>query len=601
MPQSGNIGRKHDFEPGSLLVPVSKSEWIRQTRLQNFAQSIGFNSWLLLKPSTFRNEGGQRTVPEGSYVLDKSKGVIDAEKVLGALAKKLSVSVIRTAGFFQAVVLRLSNPTIGVLSDAGEPYPFYDVLKTCGFQCVPISSGLIRSGDLGELDALIIPGGAHKGPTFQSAILRKVGRIQLGKFARRGGAVWGSCAGAINLVHLSKRARERLSSEAPELSEMTSSELANANYWGNGDTGIGILRSSVEDPSHPLVLNVPKVFDETWHLGPLLSERKGAQRKHRAGIVKCVGITDMFTAAEDLHSRPRNARRRGVYAHEGVKARAYAITLSQHGKGMVAASGGHPELGLDFLMEHWGIPAKILVNFVHVATASARTESASAPAKAPKLRQIADLYIGSSLNDLAEISTLAAKLRHSTRKTVWWLSPKYAHSGFGQSAKRNWPLVLRRIERALSDLPPLLQRTREALQYLMSSTFTGAIPSKRITTLYERIRSLLFLETAWLEEDLTGARFMQLDQPTRDYGWQTVSTLLANCKMKLLKAQALILAGPVDGFLASPYMLIQGMGTGAVYDLMNAEAMLRRRLENIDDFLFLLSESVGHQKRRAPT
>ena len=77
---------------------------------------------------------------------------------------------------------------------------------------------------------------------------------------------------------------------------------------------------------------------------------------------------------------------------------------------------------------------------------------------------------------------------------------------------------------------------------------------------------------------------MALDQPDRDYGWETIPTLVTNCKTKLRKAHSTILAGRAGDSASTPYMLIWGMYTGALYDLMNAETCWTTNRNDRRDF-----------------
>ena len=188
------LGQTRTFKPGSLVIPVSTSNWVKATRFQNFALAIGLQTWMLLQPRRVRVDGKLKKLVQGGYVVCLENSPVEeySKKILTTLAHLLRIRVIRTQETLTVNVLKLSRPTVGVLSDAGSPYAFYDILSSTGFQCIPVSSKQIRTGDLHGFDVIVIPGGGEKGPPFKSSALGDDGRRNL-EFCQEGGAVWGSC------------------------------------------------------------------------------------------------------------------------------------------------------------------------------------------------------------------------------------------------------------------------------------------------------------------------------------------------------------------------------------------------------------------------
>jgi hypothetical protein len=575
------LKKTRKFDKNVLIIPYVRS-WPSQVKLQNYALRLGSQSWLVIERFRVKTEAGIETFREGSYVVRYAKQSAILT-LLNALAGRLGAKLAQPTAQFTALTIQVGRRRVGILSDAGSPYAFYDVLSSTGFDCVPISSSTIRKSGLEKVDIVLIPGGGFKGPTFQSAVLRKSGRANLRRFVSRGGAVWGSCAGAIVLVSLTNETRVRLSNEAPGLPTLRSSELVRAQYWGDGDMGIGLVEAKLTDRLNPLTIGLPDTMKLTWHLGPSLTMLPDKDRSTEA-LIHNWRLTAKYTPAECLKS---NYPLKRTYTWRSLHSQTDAIIASKFGRGLAVASGAHPEFGPDMLLEKWGDPARILVNFAQIAANLPFSKPARKSGRTSNFQR----SIRTAYHDLRDISKLINRLQ--SHRNGRWLSHEYAPSSFGASAIHNWPIVLRRMKLASKRLPYLLAQAAEVKAEalpLMSKHIT--FPRNSTAATYSEAQHELQTQLSWLDEDFSAGSDL-LDLPESDYGWQSIPTLLSQCRRKLSKGLSCIESGHLNYGGSNPYMLVWGMYLGAVFDLINCEIMLRRRLERIQDLFFILRELVN--------
>lgn len=601
----------------ALIIPAAPGDWKAAVRCANLLLKAGL-------PVAWSTQGfyavtdgwpdGHR-YPAGSFIapLEGAAWEWAAERAwLAETAQDYGAEAHTAQLPIATEVFWLRPAAVALFADAGTPYPFADILGQLGFQNNFITSAEIQAGGLAGYDALIIPGGGWKGPAGQSQALGDAGRLALGRYLAGGGAVWGSCAGACNLILMPEAVIRGWADVFPDWPAVESCQVIGAEYWSAGMPGIGRLKVKNVNASHPVMSGMPEEFEIAWHLGPFLSLAEGASEA--TPLLQCVGFTERWTPAEHMTQTagagPAVAFA-DTYAARGIQAGMYGIVAGNYGRGKVAASGCHPEFGLDWLLERWDSPARILANFVLWAAAAepARLEppaeewTCAGRHQRMAARQWTDGWTSpdtqtvealegvmqSCRERLAAIRAGVADLRTQPLEPLpAWLSETKAEATFSLTAAEKWPRVLSRMAELCGEVEQLIGQVRETLEALSQTRRklqVGGIAGQR-----EGQRGLSRQAIAqWLiqqqRDDLVGDfTFASPVDWQPDYGRASLPQLLGSCQAALDVARSNF-DQPDPPYHESPYIAVWGFYLGGLYDLMNAAALARNRIHLARDAL----------------
>jgi len=576
----------------SIVVPNEKNDWKLAARFANLSMRAGFKVEWTQEP--FLVEGDE-SFTAGSYVIPlqskKSGSESTNQKLLEEIAEGLEARTETVEVPKELARSVLSPARVGLFADAGSPFPFASVLSESGFDFAPISSLEIRKGRLRDFDVLMIPGGGDLGPPRQSELLGGEGREKVREFLRSGGSVWGSCAGCCNLILYSSRTKNPWSSNYDEWKSLQSLEVINSDYWSIGMSGVGRLVVS-RVKNHQVTFGMPEEFEMTWHLGPFLSATPKNRRIPEASdpipLIELKGFTDEWTPAEQTNSRkPVPISLDETYAGRAIQSRRYGLMAGYFGLGKVVVCGGHPEFGLDPLLEKWSFPARMISNFVFWATSKAsnqimRRRSTNKARSKTSFDPIPLKRLTKKLDK--QIDALIKKSKEYPEPV--WMDSEFAASTFDQSFVDKWPFILRRM----SELPLEIRREAEKLGGISDAINSRMRDSKE----YPELRSLLADQIMKI-----GEYFEYSPKPSQDYGWQGVYALLKNASEKISGAARNYGMDPKATRRAkSPVDLIWDYYLGALYDLINALTLLRARCTLGADAILLVDSRRDYATSR---
>ena len=254
----------------------------------------------------------------------------------------------------------LAQPRIALFGSAGSPYHHLDIFATSGFDVEPVGSQAIRDGVLARFDVFVMPGGGWEFMEGQLGRLGTDGADRIREFVMKGGCYLSSCAGTHCVLDLPVAAAadwHPASQHMPRLS---------AESWLKGDRdthhvkspGIGVIRTRLPDPAHPVCAGVPDGLACVYYNGPILRKTGSGFRS----LLDCAGPEpDLFTPGEallggdsvDLDGTAMADAGRQGYSAGGVE---------EIGDGRIVAFGLHPEFGSEPTMLEWGKPARLLAN-----------------------------------------------------------------------------------------------------------------------------------------------------------------------------------------------------------------------------------------------
>jgi pyridoxal 5'-phosphate synthase pdxT subunit len=184
----------------------------------------------------------------------------------------------------------LRTPRIGILALQGDVREHADAIREIGAE--PVSVRL--PGDLEGLDALILPGGES------TAMRRLIGRYGLREpilaLARRGAAIFGTCAGMILLA-------ERLTGgEEPVLPLLDATVQRNA-YGRQLDSYEADLEMPAlgDEPVHAVFIRAPVVTDTGPGVEVLARDEAGRPIAVRQGRVLATAFHPELTGDRRLH------------------------------------------------------------------------------------------------------------------------------------------------------------------------------------------------------------------------------------------------------------------------------------------------------------
>ncbi len=189
-----------------IVVDHGAKNWKAKYRFVNKLLGLGFSVSWVLYPINVRtlNDTSEKvgSCPGDSFVIEIPTGVDGTNFVshLNELASNHEILLVEVVLPPKIKVMRLSRPSVGLFANGGSPFPFVPILSEAGIDHLPLSVDDILRGRLREVNVLAIPGGGDYGPPFQGKILGKEGRKKVREFVRKGGAIWGSCAGCCNLL-----------------------------------------------------------------------------------------------------------------------------------------------------------------------------------------------------------------------------------------------------------------------------------------------------------------------------------------------------------------------------------------------------------------
>ncbi len=610
----------------TLIIPAEAGNWKAATRLANLLLKAGLPvAWATqgFQTVTGPNRAGKE-YPAGSFIVPLSSPAWAAERTwldraLAAAAQAGEAEVHASHHPFETEVFWLRPARVALFADAGTPYPFADIFGQLGFQNNFVACAEIQAGALERFDALVIPGGGWKGPAGQSGALGEIGRRQIRRYLVGGGAVWGSCAGACNLILMPKAVVQGWASMFPDWPAVESCRVIDAAYWSAGMPGVGRLKVRNANPRHPVMSGMPEEFEIAWHLGPFLSPAPGQAEgaSDAVPLLQCAGFTEQWTAAEHM-TRPASGglavARQDTYAARGIQAGAYGLVAGHFGQGKVVASGCHPEFGLDWLLEQWDAPARILANFVLWAAATGPSSLAAGPASPPGphsrpqkesawARRGGEEYdtvfqacrdrlraIGAGVEDLGDrpLQPLPA-----------WLSEVKAEATFGLAGAQKWPRVLSRMADLCSELEDLIGQLQQTLVGLghAQEKLLGRHPALAAVTgqvLAPRWAAQCLINQQ--QQDLIGdLAFAPPADWQLDYGRASLPHLLDSA-LAALEVARLNFDQPNPPYRESPYILVWGFYLGALYDLLNAAALARNRISLARDAIRLADWTLAQHQ-----
>jgi hypothetical protein len=568
-----------------LIIPDNNVKWVERFRFVNKAIKMG--ATVLWARSTFKgrtSNSEEVDFPSGSFIITHGlqKNTLDDQSL--AMVDSTIIEEISSLRFSY-----VRNPRVAIYADAGSPYPFVDILSAVGVDYYPITSSEIRVGMLSNFDVLVIPGGGFHGPPMQSELLGNEGRSKIREFVLSGGGIWGSCAGCCSIIQLPKDVVKSWESLFKGWPPMKSIELINAEYWSVGMTGVGKLVVDNVSPKHPVMYGLPKTFELTWHLGPLLkpTSRKIPFASVAIPLVRVRDFTDEWTAAEHVFSKSRPTREMlsNTYVGRGIRSGAYGIIVGRYGKGKVCASGAHPEFGLDVLLEKWGLPAKIFVNFITWCSSSGMRDNDKAEPPLPISDSLisannADRTINSILKKIKKVLTEITN--KSSRKEMPWLRAEIAQASFGLSASRKWPIVLKRMQELVDEI------SRESKALVGNDDRLKKLIAEFKKHNGYRSQNALVRKKLMKEAEIQLSRialdysYTPIDNSLRDYGYTGILNLIESAVQRVELA---LQNFDKSDSSPTPYDLLWGWYLGALYDMLNSLILLRGRNRLVEDII----------------
>jgi hypothetical protein len=611
-------------KPKVLLFSDADGSWESAARFANVILRAGRRVWWAQEPVRARHgDGSLREYPSGSFVVSPQRGRIStaAENPLGVPdakifeeARRRKVKVHTVEVVYEVRVRSLRYPRIALFAEAGTPYAFATVLASGGFEYHPLNAVDIRNDRLKDFDVLMLPGGAHRGGELQGELMGEIGRAKVKEFVHRGGAVWGSCGGCYNLIYVAKSKGSYWKTAFKQRNEKSftinwtkrpsfhSLELLNAEYWSLGMAGVGTLVMKNVNPDHPVLFGMPSEFEMAWQLGPFLDTTGSRVNEASAPmpLLRLGKLTQDYTSAEHLYDPQSStgtpeSEGEETYTARGMRDQVLGMVAGYYGEGRVAGSGGHPELGLDWLYERRGQAARIISNFIFWSTSQEIPEGGEGPghrieAGLPALlgREHLHKILVDRLPSLNEsISVLVSK---GVDIPAFW----NAEASFGLSAAEKWPKLLKRVQQ----LPSEIRRASASLQHeyrRLYEVHEKLLTMRKREPTYQRLAAIdtMLSQTsemlAKLVEDYTYKRAPEWEQ---DYGWQGVLALLDSAHDKIRAAAENFHDPKAVGF-DSPHSLMWGWYLGAVHDLINAKTVLNGRATLVGDLLKAAEISIG--------
>jgi len=626
-------------EPYLIVAQSPDPEiWKKSVQFANLLLSIGKTVYWNLEPFTVRCTTAEERFEAGSFIIplehrypEKTDlaGLLD-EDVLLRNARVFGVELKRSLQEIPAAVLRLKSTRIALFADGGSPYPFADIFGTLGFSNYPLTCEDIRSGALGDYDLLVIPGGGRRSPLYQANVLGDKGREMIRAFVRKGGGLWGSCAGCINLITVPEAQSKRWEALYPGLPPFRSCCVINCEYWSTGWSGIGLLKVRNVNPNQPIMFGLPDVFEVTYHLGPFLClvSRPVGEASDPIPLLQLHNVTENYTAAEFMYAQSKQwqpGSMEDTYTLKGIRGATYCVVAGYYGKGKVCAAGCHPEFGLDWLLKDWGQPARMLVNFALWVSSTSPLDRRSTYATCiPKAHDSLGVFHLSPSHALSEIVNKAAsiktKLNKLTSKALQplpeWLQEERAAASFGLKAEEKWPLLLKEMENLCDTVPVVCEEIRSIIETSrgrlhLRNLLSGYSASKRAVA----EEALRMLQTS-LEDLLIDIVYVRPKEWNQDYGWNGMIHLMSCCNQRVEAAlcnhdesSAVVENGVRYSQLDArrrlaentPYMNLWGLYLGAIYDLINALIVARNRVNLVRQALHateLLTNRQPPEKER---
>jgi hypothetical protein len=615
----------------AFIISTEDTNWKKATRFINLLLKFGKLVYWAIEPFTAKTNqhDGDHLFEAGSFIVPLKASTLGYREY-SSLAKFFPEdTIIREAEAhdvkfhiishtFDAKILVLRRTRVALFADGGSPYPFVDILGELGFQNNFVTSADIRADILKHFHILVIPGGGVEGPPRQSMALGEEGRQKVKAFLKKGGALWGSCAGSWNMINVPEAIVERWVNAFPGVASFKSMNVVNAEYWSNGMPGIGLVQVRNINPRHPVMLGLPEEFEVTWHLGPFIDVTPGIvmEASDAIPVVQCNKLTQQWTAAEYMRNQSKQTlpgALEDTYAYKGTQEGKYGIVVGYYGLGRTLAAGCHPEFGLDWLLEKWGIPARIFTNFILWAGSSgpyttSLVVSAGSKTHAPTERgghygipitfpptygvNVVQKRIPNIRKKLAQLGT------KSISPLPLWLTEEKAEASFGMTAKEKWPLILARmnelsteIEEISHDMTKTLQKLNETYQTLQNLHYElNSIQIRDISI--ENAQSTINESQNYLLEqirDFNGdINFKRPPEWHQDYGWIGIIPLLDACN-HALDIAIRNFEIPDPSYQESPYVAIWDFYLGGLYDLLNALILIKNRINLSKDVLCIAS------------
>jgi len=601
-------------EKRTLVISDKDNDWRAVARFANFLLEAGLT--VLWAQDSFQAKVGKSDnsftagsiiVPFGQ-VFDYSTNSLENLDAIVNESENWRIRTHMIFGELNADVTCLRPARVALYADGGSPYPFADILSDVGIEYKDLTAVDIRNGELEDYDVLIIPGGGELGPPIQGELLGEVGRQRVKEFVHKGGGLWGSCAGCCNLIYMPE---ETINSWKPLFKDwrgMYSLEIINTEYWSVGMSGVGKLLVRNVRRDHPIMFGMPEEFEMTWHLGPFLNpiERRNRDASDPIPLVQLKDFTKEWTSAEFTRSLAKQKEPGALektYAGRGISEQRFGIVAGYYGLGKVCACGGHPEFGLDWLLEKWGLPAKMIVNFVFWVVSSSvpncpslersskHSPFKSASMSTPKFSHQKLIEKCDAIKN--EVIKLASK---PLKQTPQWLMDEKAESTFGLTGLQKWPGIIARLTKlpdeikaedaALQERYAELKTRRERCEKLAEAVLIEDSNTFLLAQTLDRIKSRITNQILRINEDYNYKRPAEWRQ---DYGWQGALTLLDSALQGIQKATKGY--SNLETGEKSPYNIIWNWYLGSIYDLINALIVIRGR-ERLAEFTIKTSDLV---------
>lgn len=433
------------------LLEVTPGRWMEIYRRANVLLRAGYEVAWAVEPL----REGPRAHPRGTFAVLSDGAPPPAHAADGSAASFGGpVSV-------EGVLLPLGVARVAVYGGGGAPYNYARILAAAGFIVEFIQPEEIRSGALEDVDVLMMPGGGLQAMKGQLDPLGEEGARAIARWVRAGGMYIGSCAGAFDAALVSPAFVEACPAQA-------CLQMINARVWNGADTewlglaspGVGVLRSRVVRPDHPVMFHLPEAFDIVHYNGPLFEPAPDVVpgASEAAGLAVVSGTGGAFTPAEYFLAWSQQP---AVLPEETLMARAVAagvhsVVAGDLEEGRVVLFGSHPEFGTNLVMDSPGPAAVMLANAVlwQSSARPRRTVRLSRPVP-PDIRETAAL----ALETADDIASAAQDL-------LWrplipmppWIEERLAMSTFGLPATRVWEETLAEFPRLLRELGDQLRR-----------------------------------------------------------------------------------------------------------------------------------------------
>jgi len=621
----------------AFIVSTDDTNWKRATRFVNLLLKFGKLIYWATEPFSANTNEGEHIFKAGSFIVPLKVSTLGyqeyssmanffSEDTIIREAEAYDVKLHLVSFSFDAKILVLRPMKVALFADGGSPYQFVDILGELGFQNNFVTSVDIQADILEQFQILVIPGGGDEGPPRQSAALGDEGRQKVKSFLKKGGALWGSCAGSWNMITIPEVVVKRWLDAFPGFSSFKSMNVVNAEYWSEGMPGIGLVQVKNVNPRHPIMLGLPDEFEVTWHLGPFIDVTPSIvlEASDAIPLVQCNKLTQQWTATEYMRNQSSQSQPGALedtYAYKGIQEGKYGIVAGYYGLGKTLAAGCHPEFGVDWLLEKWGVPARILTNFIlwagctgpYTTSIGASTVSRThtptergghygIPITFPPIYGVKEIR--------KCIPSIRNKLEHLISKPIsplpLWLTEEKAEASFGMTAEEKWPLILTRMNQAGTEI--------EEICYDMTKTFhelhqkyqnlqelkleLNSIQNEKISI--ENAQSVISESQNYLLEqirDFNGdLNFLRPPEWHQDYGWIGIIPLLDSCN-HALDIAIRNFEIPDPSYQESPYVAIWDFYLGGLYDLLNTLILIRNRINLSKDVLCIASLVQEHVKK----